>query len=177
MAARVRALARLLAHLAEGVAALMMAAIFALFVVQIAVRYVLGRPGIAEALGLEAGAFGWTLEAIMVLWLWTIFWGCAFVVRERDHVRFDVLYAALGPGPRRVLAALGAVCITAALWASIGPTWDRMRILAIKSSATLPVKMLPIYSVYFVFLAVVGARCGRRAWRAARGRLPDEHAP
>lgn len=176
MEARTRRLARLLAHLVEGVAALMMAAIFALFVVQIAVRYVLGRPGIAEALGLEAGAFGWTLEAIMVLWLWTIFWGCAFVVRERDHVRFDVLFRAVGPGPRRVLAVVGALCVLAALWASIGPTWERMRILRIKSSATLPVKMLPIYSVYFVFLAVVGARCGWRAWRAVGGRLPDDHA-
>ena len=166
-----------LRHLAEGVAALMMAAIFVLFVVQIAVRYVVGQPWFADAVGIDAANFGWTLEAIMVLWLWIIFWCCAFVVRERDHVSFDVLYLWARPGPRRVMALMGAVCVMAALWLSIEPTWGKMRILRIKSSATLPVKMLPLYSIYFLFLAAVGARYGWRAWQALRGTLPEgDHA-
>jgi C4-dicarboxylate transporter, DctQ subunit len=157
-------IARLFSGFTQTVAAMMMAAIFLTFILQIAVRYILGSAWVLEHFGqvIDATAFGWTLEAIMVLWLWTIFWGNAFIVRETDHVSFDILYHAVRPGVRKWFAIIGAVAIMVAVLASIEPTWGKMKILRIKSSATLPVKMLPLYSVYFLFLAVVGARY---AWR------------
>lgn len=174
-----RTIARLFTHLTEGVAALMMAAIFAIFILQIAVRYIVGSTWFIDNFGtvVDAADFGWTLEAIMVLWLWTIFFGNAFVVRERDHVTFDILYFAVGPRVRRAFVIIGATAIMVALWLSIEPTYGRMRILRLKSSATLPVKMLPLYSIYFVFLAVVGLRYGGRLVEAIRhgvGR-PEHH--
>lgn len=175
-------LARAFRGLTESVAAAMMAAIFAVFLLQIAVRYVAGARWFTDLFGsvVDASRFGWTLEAIMVLWLWTIFFGNAFIVRESDHVTFDVLAARLPSGVRRWLVILGSGAILIALWASIEPTWDRMRILRLKSSATLPVKMLPLYSIYFVFLAVVGARYGWRILKMLRapesGGLLTRHA-
>ena len=153
-------LARLFARFTEGVAALMMAAMFATFILQIAVRYVVGSGWFAAHFGqlADASRFGWTLEFCLVMWLWIVFWGNAFIVRDRDHVTFDILYLWVRPGVRTWLAAIGALAIVVGLWMSIGPTWDKMRLLRLKSSATLPVKMLPIYSIYFLFLAVVGAR-------------------
>jgi len=156
----VKTIARLFSRLTEAVAAAMMAAIFLTFILQIAVRYIVGSAWFLEHFGhvIDAAAFGWTVEFILVLWLWTIFWGNAFIVRDSDHVTFDILYLWVRPGIRKWLAVIGAAAILVALWTSIGPTWDKMRILRIKSSATLPVKMLPIYSIYFLFLAVVGLR-------------------
>jgi C4-dicarboxylate transporter, DctQ subunit len=150
----------------EGVAAMMMAAMFATFVLQIAVRYVVGSAWFTARLGgaVDATSFGWTLEFCLVMWLWIVFWGNAFIVRDRDHVTFDILYLWVRPGVRKWLAVIGALAIVVGLWISIVPTWDKMRLLRLKSSATLPVKMLPLYSVYFLFLAVVGARY---LWRAA----------
>lgn len=165
-----KALARLFTRITETVAAMMMAAIFLTFLLQIAVRYIVGSSWFLDHFGhvIDAASFGWTVEFIMVLWLWTIFWGNAFIVRERDHVTFDILYLAARPGLRKWLAIVGGLVIMGALWASIDPTWSKMKILRIKSSATLPVKMLPIYSVYFLFLAVVGARYLARAIRVFR---------
>lgn len=149
----------------EGVAALMMVTIFATFILQIAVRYIVGSEWFVSITGgvIDAADFGWTVEFILALWLWTIFWGNAFVVRDSDHVTFDIIYNSVAPRTRSVLAITGALIIVVALWSSIGPTYDRMKILRLKSSATLPVKMLEIYSIYFVFLAVVGLRY---LWRA-----------
>lgn len=171
-----QAVARIFSRFTESVAAMMMAAIFVIFILQIAVRYILGSAWVLEHFGqvIDATAFGWTLEAIMVMWIWTIFWGNAFIVRETDHVSFDIVYHAVRPGLRKWFAIIGAVAIMVALLASIGPTWDKMKILAIKSSATLPVKMLPIYSVYFLFLAVVGLRYLWRAAAVLRNGLPEE---
>lgn len=160
-----KTLSRAFIALADGVAGLMMAAIFATFILQIAIRYIVGSPWFDAVTGgvIDATDFGWTVEFILVLWLWTIFWGNAFVVRDGDHVTFDIIYNGVGRRTRTVLAIVGALIIAFALWSSIGPTYDRMKLLRIKNSATLPVKMLPIYSIYFVFLAAVGARY---LWRA-----------
>ena len=175
-AARLRLVAKLFSRVTESVAAMMMAAIFAIFILQIVVRYILGSAWVLQHLGqvIDPTTFGWTLEAIMVLWIWTIFWGNAFIVREQDHVSFDILYHAVRPGLRKWFAIIGALAILAAVSMSIEPTWSKMKILRIKSSATLPVKMFPLYSVYFLFLAVVGLRHAWRAIDALRNGAPEE---
>ena len=160
-----RRFAAIFSRMTEGVAATMMAAMFATFILQIAVRYIVGSEWFSANLGhvVDAASFGWTLEFCLVMWLWIVFWGNSFIVHDRDHVTFDIIYFWVRPGTRKWLAIIGALAIAAGLWLSIVPTWEKMRILRLKSSATLPVKMLPIYSVYFLFLAVVGLRY---AWRA-----------
>lgn len=169
-----------LRNMAEGVSALIMAAIFCTFILQIVVRYAVGSQWFVSTFGnaVDASYFGWTVEFILVLWLWTIFWGNAFVVRDYDHVTFDIIYNMAGRKTRSVLAIAGALIIAVALWSSIGPTYDRMKLLRLKSSATLPVKMLPIFSIYFVFLAAVGLRYVLRAWDCVRhGADRELHLP
>lgn len=173
-------LSRVFRMLTEGFAALMMAAIFCTFILQIFVRYAVGSEWFVATFGtaIDAASFGWTVEFILVLWLWTIFWGNAFVVRDRDHVTFDIFYNGASPRARSVMAIIGAAIILFALWSSIGPTYDRMKLLRIKSSATLPVKMLPIYSIYFLFLAGVGLRYLWRIIDVARhGADKEKHVP
>ena len=64
---------------AEDIAALMLAVMFAAFLVQIVFRYAFNFP------------VGWTSELTVVMWLWLVLWGAAFVVKESDEVRFEVL--------------------------------------------------------------------------------------
>lgn len=96
------------------------------------------------------------------------------MVRDRDHVTFDIFYNAAGPRLRTGMALVGAVILLAAFWLSIEPTYGKMRLLRLKSSATLPVKMLPIYSVYFIFLAAVGTHCAWRIVQLLRGNAKRE---
>lgn len=150
---------------AEAVGALMMLALFATFLLQIFSRYVMDQP------------FGWTLELCLILWVWIVFFGCAFFVRNEDHITFDLLYRSTSAGPRRVMAAISAVAIVAGLSWSLLPTWDWIDFLRIKRSATLRVPMRDVYVIYAVFLvAVIGAY----AWRLVRilkDGVADEDAP
>ena len=57
---------------------------FASFIVQIVLRYVLNFPS------------GWSQELTVVCWLWLVLWGAAFVVREREEIRFDLIYGSVG---------------------------------------------------------------------------------
>lgn len=153
---------KLLSRTAEAISAAMLAALFVTFLLQIFSRYVMSQP------------FGWTLELCLVLWVWIVFFGNAFIVRDNDHVTFDILYFAVPSGPRKIMALIAAASIACALLYSLAPTWDWIDFLRIKKSATLKVPMRDIYSIYAVFLVVVAARYIWRFVDVLRNGAPDE---
>lgn len=146
----------------EFIAAAMLAAMFLTFVLQIFSRYILLEP------------FGWTLELCLALWVWIVFWGNAFIVRERDHVSFDILYLAVPQRARQILALISAAAIVAAMVWSFLPTWDYIDFLKIKKSATLKIPMRTIFSIYGIFMIAVALRYAWRFVRILRDGPPDE---
>ena len=98
---------------AEFIAAMCLAAIFVTFLLQIVFRYV---PFLEP--------IGWSVVLISLLWVFVIFFGCSFIVRESDHVTFDILYLAATPKARRVLALITAVLMVVAMMYSLPSVWD-----------------------------------------------------
>jgi len=165
---------------AQAVAAALMALMFLTFVLQIAVRYSARVEGLAARFPLlEPSLYGWTLEFCLALWVWLVFWGNAFVVRDRDHVTFDILYLAVRPSVRRWFAIVAGLAICIGLAASIGPTWEKFHILRLKKTATLShllgdwIRMRDIYSVYMLFLFAVAARYAWAVYQAFRHGVDD----
>lgn len=146
----------------EFVAAALLAAMFCTFILQIFSRYVLQQP------------FGWTLELCLTLWVWIVFWGNAFIVRERDHVSFDILYLAMPHRPRQILALISAGAIAIGMAVSFWPTWDYIDFLKIKKSATLKIEMRTIFSIYGLFMLAVALRYGWRFIHILRTGPPDD---
>lgn len=154
----------------EFLMAMAMLAMFVTFILQIAVRYSARAAWIAQNVPfLDPTRYGWTLEFCLALWVWIVFFGNATIVRDRDHVTFDILYTSVRPQTRKVFAIVTALAIAVGFLVSIGPTWDKFHILRLKQTATLKqllgdwVRMRDVYSVYIFFLAAVGLRY---AWRA-----------
>ena len=73
---------------AENFAAGLLAVMFAAFIVQIVFRYLFNFP------------IGWTSELTVITWLWLVLWGAAFVVKESEEIRFDLISGAVGRRPR-----------------------------------------------------------------------------
>lgn len=168
-------LSRQLRRVAEAVAAVLMFTMFATFILQVVIRYSARLGWVADAVPfLDPANFGWTLEFCLALWVWLIFFGNAFVVRDQDHVTFDILYLAVRPRLRRWFVVVSGLAVCLALIPSIGPTWERFDILRLKRTATLAhlfgdwIRMRDIYSVYLLFLVVVAARYAWRIWYALR---------
>jgi TRAP-type C4-dicarboxylate transport system permease small subunit len=65
---------------AEAVIAGLLAIIFIAFLVQIVFRYAFNLP------------VGWTAELSVAAWLWLVC-GAAFVLKESEEIRFDLLYS------------------------------------------------------------------------------------
>lgn len=169
-----------LKHFAQAVAAAMIATMFLTFILQIVVRYSAKLQWLPEYLPfMEPTLYGWTLEFCLMLWIWLVFWGNAFVVRDQDHVTFDILYHSVRPAVRRwfVVTAGLAICIGLAI--SVEPTWSKFYILRLKKTATLSavfgdwIRMRDIYSIYIFFLVVVSLRYGWSAYRALRYGVDD----
>ncbi len=170
---------RPLRRMCEAVAALFMLLMFATFILQVAIRYGARLDYLVKALPfLEPSLYGWTLEFCLALWVWLIFWGNAFVVRRQDHVTFDILSQSVPWPLQRLFLIITGLVIGIGLLASIEPTWSRFNILRLKQTATLAellgswIRMRDIYSIYIVFLVVVGLRALWTAFRAMRGKAP-----
>ena len=76
---------------------------FLAFLCQIVFRYLFGWPT------------GWAFELSIITWVWVVLWGAAFVVAERDEIRFDIVYGLFPPVVRRVCAVLTGLVADRAL--------------------------------------------------------------
>ena len=134
-----------LSRVAEAIAATALAAIFIVFLLQIFTRYSgkLSQWMPVENLSLwmsEIEPLRWTVYLISLLWVWLIFLGCSFVVRERDHVAFDILYQAAPPRLRKIMTILGAIILIAVMLISLPATWEAImanRLMELKKLQTL----------------------------------------
>lgn len=135
----------------------MLAAIFVVFLVQIAARYLFNFP------------IGWTVEVSLTLWLWLVFWGGGFCLRASDHIRFDMLYLSVSRRSQRIFGALAAVLIIAAFAISFLPTVDYVWFYKIKRSNTLGIRLHYIFAIYLVFMLVITVRYGAILLNFLRG--------
>jgi C4-dicarboxylate transporter DctQ subunit len=148
---------------ADDVSALLLAGMFAAFILQIFTRYVMNDP------------LSWTQEVCLTAWLWLVLWGSAFSLTERDQVRFDLFYHGAGRRTRRWFAIVSAIALFAGFAASFPASVDYITFYRIKRSPTLGIRLDVVFSVYAVFAAAVIARSGYTIWHLARGgRLPED---
>ena len=150
-----------LRNLAESISAALLLALFLTFLLQIFSRYVLSDP------------FGWTLELCLSLWIWVIFWGNAFIVDNKDHVKFDLIYQESPSRIRRVFALVSAIAISIAMAISIYPTWDYIDFMQIQKSASLKIPFKTTFSVYMIFVIAVALSYSWRSWLLMKGTDPD----
>jgi TRAP-type C4-dicarboxylate transport system permease small subunit len=158
----VRAALEWLERRADNVAVGLLTVMFFSFVLQIFSRYVIRHP------------LGWTIELCLTSWLWLVFWGCGLLLKESDHVRFDVFYVKRSLRVRRIFALVSAVAILVALIASLPDALDYITFLKIKKSAILRIRLDLVFSVYGIFAAALIARLAARTLTLVRGGAPDE---
>lgn len=150
-------IARWLQARAENFAVLLMAAMFSAFVIQVFMRYAVNRP------------VAWTLEACLTAWLWLVLWGGAFVLKDRDHVKFDLVYVAMRERGRRVLALVSALAILASFVVSLPGALDYITFYSIKSSVSLGIRLDIVFSVYAIFAIAIICRYAVRIAALLRG--------
>jgi C4-dicarboxylate transporter, DctQ subunit len=154
-------IARWLRRRAENVAVILLATVFICFILQIVFRYLLGWP------------VGWTLEVSTLAWMWLVLWGAAFVVTERDEIRFDILYSAVSNRLRRGFAIATAVALVGLFVWSLPAVVDYVTFMRVEKASYIGVRLDYLFSVYILFALAVIVRYLWLCLRAIRGEPPD----
>lgn len=133
------------------------AALFSLFVLQVFYRYVLNDP------------LSWSQEVAGILYVWIVCVGAATIVKERDHVSFDLFYEAVKPNVRRVFALLGTGLILVVLVSVLYGNYDYIEFTARQKSPTLRLPMTVVFSAFGVFMLLLIINSAIRIVRLMRG--------
>jgi TRAP-type C4-dicarboxylate transport system permease small subunit len=141
--ARIRALAAV-------VTTLLFAAIFLIFLFAIFMRYVMQQP------------VAWADELNIILLLWVMFIAGALVLRDNEHVAFDVAWNAAPPAGRRAMGIVSAVAFGGLFLAALPGTWSYITFLWRERTTVLEWRLDWVYACYLVFFIAVIIRFGAR---------------
>ena len=139
-------------RIARIIAATLLAALFITFLLQIFSRYVLNSP------------FGWTLELCRILWVWIVFFCCAFLVQEKDHVKFNLIYSASSNRSKFIMSIISCLAIILILGWALLPTFDYIDWMKMRKTSTVripitgeKIRLSYIFSIYGIFMiSVIG---------------------
>ena len=131
--------------------------LFAVFIIQIGARFVLNKP------------LPWSDEAAVILYIWVILWAAAFVVPEREHVVFDLVWNSAGRRTRQVMQIAGHLLIGGLALAGLPASWDYVQFMAREGTPVLGVPFMWVFLPFVLLLAALVVRSAWAIWNAIRG--------
>jgi C4-dicarboxylate transporter, DctQ subunit len=150
---------------AENVLAALLGVMFAAFMVQIVFRYFFDFPT------------GWTTELTLITWLWLVLWGAAFVVKESEEIRIDLVTSMVSRRTRLIMALAACVAIIVLYVISLPATYSYVTFMKVEKSSYLKIPMSWLYSIYLVFVVAIVVRYLWLLWSLLRGEAPEEADP
>ena len=150
---------------AENVTVALLCVMFATFIVQIFARYVLNNP------------IGWSEEVIITTWLWTVLWGAAFILRESEEIRFDIVYSMVSERTRRIFTVMTGIALVVLYGISLPAAYQYVSFMKVERSAYLHVPINWLYCVFVIFRVACICRYCWLVYRAIRGGKPPETDP
>ena len=131
--------------------------LFIVFVIQVTARFGFNKP------------LAWTDELAVILYVWIILWAAAFVVPEREHVVFDLLWNAASHRTRQVMQIVGNALIGGLALCAIPATWDYVYFMKREGTPVLNLPFMWVFLPFVFLLMALAFRSGLAIWRAAKG--------
>lgn len=150
---------------AENMLAAMLATMFVVFIIQIVFRYLINLP------------VGWTHEISVIMWIWMVLFGTAFVVRDNEEIRFDIIYGAAGPRLKRAMILASSLTLVVLFALSLPAVIDYILFMKVERTAYLKIRFDYLYSIYGIFAVAMIVRQLYLAYQAVWGKGVDEFDP
>jgi TRAP-type C4-dicarboxylate transport system permease small subunit len=149
-----------LRKVANAIGGLLFLALFLTFLIQIAARFGFNQP------------LPWTDELAVILYLWVILWSCAFVVPEKEHVMFDLIWNSVTPATRRLV---GHTLIGGLSIAAIPASWEYVHFMARENTAVLGLSFEWVFLPFVLLLVSLAARSWHGLVQAMNNRESEIH--
>ena len=131
--------------------------LFMVFVVQVTARFGFDKP------------LAWTDEAAVVLYVWIILWAAAFVVPEREHVVFDLIWNSVGQRARQVMQIVGNLMVGGLALCGIPASWDYVHFMNREGTPVLGISFMWVFLPFVLLLIALVVRSAWAIWNALRG--------
>jgi len=145
----------------QTISGLLFLALFGVFIVQISARFGFNKP------------LPWTDEAAVILYLWVILWTAAWVVPEREHVVFDLLWNSASRRSRQAMRIVGNLLVGGLAAVALPASWDYVHFMGREGSPVMGVSFMWIYLPFVMLLLALVLRCTWATIGAVRGRGLD----
>ena len=132
--------------------------LFIVFVVQVTARFGFSKP------------LAWSDELAVILYVWIILWAAAFIVPEREHVAFDLLWNSAGPRARQAMQIIGNLLIGGLALCGIPATWDYVTFMKREGTPVLGLPFMWVFLPFVFLLVALVIRSGIAIWCAAKGK-------
>ena len=131
--------------------------LFMVFVIQVTARFGFDKP------------LAWTDEAAVVLYVWIILWAAAFVVPEREHVVFDLVWNSVSQRARQVMQIVGNLLVGGLALCGIPASWDYVHFMNREGTPVLGISFMWVFLPFVLLLTALVVRSAWAIWNAARG--------
>ncbi|MFZ9337174.1 MAG: TRAP transporter small permease [Limnohabitans sp.] len=137
----------------DHVGGLLFLALFVVFILQIGARFLWNQP------------LPWTDELAVVLYLWVIFWACAFMVPASSHVSVDILIQHLPAALRIWFQTAGQLMLGGlALWA-LPASWDYVWFMRREATAVMGLPLFWVFLPLLVALLMMVIKALHSVWQ------------
>ena len=124
----------------DHVGGLLFLALFVVFILQIGARFLWNQP------------LPWTDELAVVLYVWVIFWACAFMVPASSHVSVDILIQQLPAALRIWFQTAGQLMLGGLALCALPASWDYLWFIRREATAVMG---LPLFWVFLPLLVAL----------------------
>ena len=131
--------------------------LFIVFVIQVTARFGFNKP------------LAWTDEMAVVLYVWIILWATAFVVPEREHVVFDLVWNSVNQRTRQVMQIVGNLMVGGLAFCAIPASWDYVHFMNREGTPVLGISFMWVFLPFVLLLVALVVRSLWSIWNAVRG--------
>ena len=126
--------------------------LFGVFVIQVIARFFFDQP------------LPWSDELAVILYIWVILWAAAFMVPEREHVVFDLVYHMAPPKIRRFMSILAHLMVGGLAAWGLPASWSYIRFMEREGT---PVLGWPFMWVFLPFALLLISLVCKGVWSIA----------
>jgi TRAP-type C4-dicarboxylate transport system permease small subunit len=99
-------------------------------------------------------SLGWPFELSIYAYIWTLYLGAAWGVREEHHVKFNLIYDALSPKVQRFLNIIFDTITTIVFIIIFIPVWEYLLFNYRIKTVALKIPWTFVFGVFSIFLTL-----------------------
>ena len=158
-----------LKNVANFIGTLSYGVLFVTFIFQVILRFAFNKP------------LSWSDELIVILYVFSMFWAGAFMLKEKDHVMLDIVYELLGEKGKRVSCIAYSLVISGLFLWAIPPSFSYVKFMMRESTPVLGIPYAYVFAPFILFLISIGLFYLKKlivlfgaGWRDEAGLVPHE---